>query len=90
MYLDGNHSQGGGTLPPILNLVLCCGHPKAMADICITTYVINFFRFSKMYDDRVEVYRMEKKKTEKLLTDLLPRQILRQMKRGQVNIINWT
>ena len=43
-----------------------------------------------MYDDRVEVYRMEKKKTEKLLTDLLPRQILRQMKRGQVNILNYT
>ena len=37
-----------------------------------------------MYDERVETYRQEKKKTEKLLTDLLPRQILRQMKRGQV------
>ena len=37
-----------------------------------------------MYDERVDVYRQEKKKTEKLLTDLLPRQILRQMKRGQI------
>ena len=37
-----------------------------------------------MYDDRVEVYRLEKKKTEKLLTDLLPRLILLQMKKGQI------
>jgi hypothetical protein len=28
-----------------------------------------------MYDERVETYRQEKKKTEKLLTDLLPRQV---------------
>ena len=32
----------------------------------------------------MEIYRQEKKKTEKLLTDLLPRQIIRQMKKGEV------
>ena len=41
-------------------------------------------RFSALYDERVEIYRQEKKKTEKLLTDLLPRQIIRQMKKGEV------
>ena len=41
-------------------------------------------RFSEIYDERVETYRKEKKKTEKLLTDLLPRQIIHQMKRGKV------
>ena len=42
------------------------------------------YRFSALYDERVEIYRQEKKKTEKLLTDLLPRQIIRQMKKGEV------
>ena len=32
----------------------------------------------------MEIYRQEKRKTEKLLTDLLPRQIIRQMKKGQI------
>ena len=41
-------------------------------------------RFSTLYDDKVNVYRQEKKKTEKLLTDLLPRQIIRQMKKGEI------
>jgi len=43
-----------------------------------------------MYDERVDIYKQEKKKTEKLLTDLLPRQILRQMKRGQVEKISFS
>mgnify|MGYP002045181352 CR=1 FL=1 len=43
-----------------------------------------FCRFSTLYDDKVNVYRNEKKKTEKLLTDLLPRQIIRQMKKGNI------
>ena len=38
-------------------------------------------RFSDLYDERVETYKKEKKKTEKLLTDLLPRSVIRQMKR---------
>lgn len=41
-------------------------------------------RFSDLYDERVEIYRQEKKKTEKLLTDLLPRQVIRQMKQVSV------
>ena len=38
-------------------------------------------RFSGLYDDRVQVYRMEKEKTGKLLEDLLPKQIIKQMKK---------
>ena len=37
-----------------------------------------------MYDEKSEIYRQEKLKTEKLLTDLLPRQIIRQMKKGNI------
>jgi len=44
----------------------------------------SMFRFSDLYDERVETYRKEKKKTEKLLTDLLPRSVIRKMKRGDV------
>ena len=40
-----------------------------------------YYRFSDLYDERVETYKKEKKKTEKLLTDLLPRSVIRQMKR---------
>ena len=41
-------------------------------------------RFSEIYDERVETYKREKKKTEKLLTDLLPRQVIHQMKKGKI------
>ena len=44
-----------------------------------------YYRFSDLYDERVETYKKEKKKTEKLLTDLLPRSVIRQMKRVSKN-----
>jgi hypothetical protein len=44
----------------------------------------SMFKFSDLYDERVETYKKEKKKTEKLLTDLLPRSVIRQMKRGDI------
>ena len=34
-----------------------------------------------MYDQSISLYRQERKKTEKLLTDLLPKQVIRQMKK---------
>ena len=34
-----------------------------------------------MYDQSINLYRQERKKTEKLLTDLLPKQVIRQMKK---------
>lgn len=46
--------------------------------------ILMILRFSEIYDTRVEIYRQEKRKTEKLLTDLLPRQIIHDMKRGKV------
>ena len=57
-----------------------------MSTLCIwIQYIQNFFhRFSSLYDERAEVYRQEKDKTDRLLTDLLPRQIMRQMKKGQM------
>ena len=49
-------------------------------------YIIYLFisRFSSSYDERVNMYREEKEKTDRLLTDLLPRQIMREMKRGHI------
>ena len=54
-----------------------------MPSIYIPVYIYHDFiiRFSDLYDERVETYKKEKKKTEKLLTDLLPRSVIRQMKR---------
>ncbi|XP_023346968.1 uncharacterized protein LOC111715822 [Eurytemora carolleeae] len=44
----------------------------------------SMMRYSRLYNERVEVYNSEKKKTDKLLSSLLPRSIIRQMKRGVV------
>ena len=41
-------------------------------------------RYSKLYNEKVGIYQNEKKKTEKLLGSLLPRPIIKQMKRGQI------
>ena len=49
--------------------------------------ITKHFRFSDLYDERVETYRKEKKKTEKLLTDLLPRSVIRKMKRVNLAMI---
>ncbi|XP_023333523.1 uncharacterized protein LOC111705255 isoform X2 [Eurytemora carolleeae] len=44
----------------------------------------NMTRFSRIYNEKVDIFKAEKKKTEKLLSSLLPKTIIRQMKRGQV------
>ena len=41
-------------------------------------------KYSEIYNERVTNYKREKKKTEQLLTALLPRSIIHQLKRGQV------
>ena len=41
-------------------------------------------QYSEIYNERVTNYKREKKKTEQLLTALLPRSIIHQLKRGQV------
>ena len=58
-----------------------------MPSIYIPVYIYHdvIIRFSDLYDERVETYKKEKKKTEKLLTDLLPRSVIRQMKRVSYN-----
>jgi len=40
-----------------------------------------YVRFSGMYDECVNTYRQERTKTEKLLGDLLPKQVIQQMKK---------
>ncbi|XP_023345413.1 atrial natriuretic peptide receptor 1 [Eurytemora carolleeae] len=44
----------------------------------------SMMKYSRLYNERVMVFEAEKKKTEKLLSSLLPRSIIRQMKRGTV------
>ena len=41
-------------------------------------------RYSRLYNEKVEVYNVEKKKTENLLGSLLPRSIIKKMKKGQI------
>nr|XP_040564426.1 LOW QUALITY PROTEIN: atrial natriuretic peptide receptor 2-like [Lepeophtheirus salmonis] len=44
----------------------------------------SMFRYSTLYDEKVSIFRQEKKKNEKLLTELLPLPIIREMKRGLI------
>jgi hypothetical protein len=43
-------------------------------------------KYTQIYTERVETYQLEKKKTEQLLTALLPKAIIYQLKRGQVPV----
>ncbi|XP_059089436.1 uncharacterized protein LOC131885421 [Tigriopus californicus] len=70
------------TVPLALLIILALFIPiVAYVTLQATT---SMFKFSEIYDEKVETYKREKKKTEKLLTDLLPRQIIHQMKKGKV------
>ena len=39
-------------------------------------------RFSQMYNSKVDIYKAEKRKTEKLLSSLLPTSVIRKLKKG--------
>jgi len=74
--------NGHRTIPLSIIIVLGIMIPIIVYVTYLST--TSMFTFSALYDERVEIYRQEKRKTEKLLTDLLPRQIIRQMKKGQI------
>lgn len=74
--------NGHRTVPLVIIVILGIMVPVIIYVTYLST--TSMFTFSALYDERVEVYRQEKRKTEKLLTDLLPRQIIRQMKKGQI------
>ncbi|CAB4062018.1 Receptor-type guanylate cyclase gcy-12,Guanylate cyclase 2G,Olfactory guanylyl cyclase GC-D,Atrial natriuretic peptide receptor 2,Atrial natriuretic peptide receptor 1,Receptor-type guanylate cyclase gcy-6,Receptor-type guanylate cyclase gcy-13,Guanylyl cyclase GC-E,Retinal guanylyl cyclase 1 [Lepeophtheirus salmonis] len=44
----------------------------------------SMFRYSTLYDEKVSIFRQEKRRNEKLLTELLPLPIIREMKRGLI------
>ena len=44
----------------------------------------SMMRYSRLYNEKVSIYQNERKKTEKLLGSLLPRPIIKQMKKGQI------
>ena len=73
--------QGHKTIPMILFVSLTFFVP-VVAYITLQA-TRSMFRFSTLYDERVETYIREKEKTEKLLLDLLPKTILNQVKRGR-------
>ena len=51
---------------------------------CVSMFIPSMLKYSEIYNERVTNYKREKKKTEQLLTALLPRSIIHQLKRGQV------
>ena len=55
------------------------GHKVAKYDLSLFSKCN--VRFSGMYDECVNTYRQERTKTEKLLGDLLPKQVIQQMKK---------
>ena len=69
-------------LPLLYIIVLLCFVP-----VCIV-FTLNItssmMRYSRLYNERVDIYKKERQKTEKLLGSLLPNAIIKQMKRGEV------
>ena len=45
-------------------------------------------RFSQMYNSKVDIYKAEKRKTEKLLSSLLPTSVIRKLKKGLENVLD--
>ena len=45
-------------------------------------------RFSQMYNSKVDIYKAEKRKTEKLLSSLLPTSVIRKLKKGLVYVLD--
>ena len=84
VYVDQETLKLGqqSIMPLIFIVILVCFIP-----ICII-FTLNItssmMRYSRLYNEKVDVYRSEKKKTEKLLASLLPPSIIKQMKRGHV------
>ena len=69
-------------MPLLYIIVLLCFVP-----VCIV-FTLNItssmMRYSRLYNEKVDVYKKERQKTEKLLGSLLPNAIIKQMKRGEV------
>jgi hypothetical protein len=79
---DIERIRSENTWPLLYIVVLICFIP-----ICVLfTVNINtaMTRYSSLYNEKVDTYNAEKRKTEKIIGSLLPSSIVREMKHGQV------
>ena len=59
--------------------------PASFIPICVLltlNITTSMTRFSQMYNSKVDIYKAEKRKTEKLLSSLLPTSVIRKLKKG--------
>ena len=65
--------------------------PASFIPICVLltlNITTSMTRFSQMYNSKVDIYKAEKRKTEKLLSSLLPTSVIRKLKKGIAGFIH--
>ena len=73
--------QKANIIPLIFLVILASFIPVCvLMTMNITT---SMTRFSQMYNSKVDIYKAEKRKTEKLLSSLLPTSVIRKLKKGR-------
>ena len=73
--------QRANIIPLIFLVILASFIPVCvLMTMNITT---SMTRFSQMYNSKVDIYKAEKRKTEKLLSSLLPTSVIRKLKKGR-------
>ena len=63
--------------------------PASFIPICVLltlNITTSMTRFSQMYNSKVDIYKAEKRKTEKLLSSLLPTSVIRKLKKGDAGV----
>ena len=73
--------EGKKSVPLFIFIALTLFIPVVIYITLHTT--TSMLRYSEIYNERVTKYKDEKKKTEQLLTALLPRSIIHHLKKGQ-------
>ena len=79
---DKNNLEKANIGPLIFLIVLASFIPVCIVLTMNITSSMN--RFSQLYNSKVEIYKAEKRKTEKLLGSLLPTSVIQKLKKGQM------
>ena len=79
---DKNNLEKANIGPLIFLIVLASFIPVCIILTMNITSSMN--RFSQLYNSKVEIYKAEKRKTEKLLGSLLPTSVIQKLKKGQM------
>ena len=83
MAIELDMFEGKKSVPLFIFIALTLFIPVVIYITLHTT--TSMLRYSEIYNERVTKYKDEKKKTEQLLTALLPKSIIHQLKKNQAS-----